>query len=105
MATRIVKLLALLSAPSAICSVFSTVACATENCDLKKQPAESSVSEGHGRYYLVFPRTLGSSYTGCQTEWDEDGVVWWVLKFDRGNLIEFLRGEKAASEGLSRSCK
>jgi len=62
---------------------------AGENCDFPKPPKASAINLNHGELFFVYPRDVASSYSGCQTMWDEHGQIWFVLRFDNGRLEEY----------------
>ena len=62
---------------------------AHEICRTKIPPRESAVSENHGFFFFVYPRTLDAAYSGCQTMWDEKGNPLFVLTFEKGSLTKY----------------
>lgn len=55
-----------------------------ENCNLKAPPRAAAISDVHGYFIFMHPRTISSTYTGCQTIWGEAGEVFMTLKYERG---------------------
>ena len=64
-------------------------ASAIQNCNLDGPPRESGVTETDGTFAFVFPDSISRSYSGCQTQWDEQGRVMWTLRFENGELLEY----------------
>ena len=78
---------------------FSSSTIAQESCKLKTPPHNAAITEIHGFFFFVFPRTINiSSYSGCQTMWDEKGNAWFILMFEKGSLIKY---ESNDSSGIS----
>lgn len=72
--------------------IASVVAgCATQSpvCSIAKPPRDAAVVSNHDVFAFVSPRSLPSSYTGCQVMWDESGSAQYVLRFANGDLEEF----------------
>jgi hypothetical protein len=69
------------------CGIW-TQANAEENCALHKLPKDSAVIQIHGGFFFVYPRSITSEYTGCQTTWNELGMKYWVMKFSGGRLTD-----------------
>jgi hypothetical protein len=55
-------------------------------------------------FYFVYPRVLSSTFSGCQTMWDENGRPWMVFTFKHGKLIRF-EGRDWSKQGRKHICK
>lgn len=62
-----------------------------ENCNLKAPPRASAISDVHGYFLFMHPRTITANYTGCQTIWGEAGEVFMTMKYKRGVAYAFTR--------------
>jgi hypothetical protein len=56
-----------------------------QNCSLSVPPLDSGKNTVHGTFIYVFPRTLSTNYSGCQTMWDQSGRKWMVLLLKEGH--------------------
>jgi hypothetical protein len=63
---------------------------AEQNCALAAPPLEAAINTNHALYFFIYPRTLGATYTGCQTMWDEKSRKLWVARFVDGRPVEFV---------------
>ena len=61
-----------------------------QNCALAAPPLEAAINTSQSLYFFVYPRTLGDTYTGCQTMWDEKSRKLWVAQFVEGRLVELV---------------
>lgn len=82
-----------------ILSLSSPVAFSNKvpNCDLKTIPSDAKRIFAHGVNFLVFPPVLGSSYTGCQIIWLEDGYKLSTRYFRDGKVV-WLKGQEPKSK-------
>ncbi|WP_377153116.1 hypothetical protein ACFJIX_17350 [Roseateles sp. UC29_93] len=69
------------------------------NCSMVQVPTDAAVNMSHGAYLFIYPKTLGSAYSGCQMVWDEQGQIIFVLRFQAGKLARMQAREE---EGASR---
>jgi hypothetical protein len=76
-------------ASAIVCVFLSTPGRADSWCSLKSAPMDAAVSENHGMYSFVYPRTLTPSFAGWQTMWDELGRKVFVLTFTDGELRQY----------------
>lgn len=77
---------------------------AQESCDLKTPPRQAGVDKNHGSFFFIYPRTVSTSYSGCQIMWDEKGTKWFILTFEKGNLTTF-DGDDPLDASQKKLCK
>ena len=75
-----------------------------ETCKAKVPPRQAAVTENHGTFFFVYPGALGPTYSGCQTMWDEKGIPWFVLTFEKGKLVRY-ESMDSSKEGGKQICK
>jgi hypothetical protein len=79
-----------LCALALVSSVWGRSALAQPTCSLEKPPIDTAVTENHGSYFFVYPRSVDlTSFTGCQIMWDELGRRVFVLHFSAGVLTKY----------------
>jgi len=88
------------------CGTWSS-ANAEKNCTLNKPPKDSGVVTVHDQFFFVYPRSMDSKYSGCQTTWDERGVKDVVVKFSEGEPTEMWMAAEDPDDPASqpRICK
>lgn len=67
------------------------------HCAEVRPPEEAAVNLSHGTYLFVHPKTLGEAYSGCQTMWNEQGKIIFVLSFQSGKLMRMRAWENAGA--------
>ena len=67
-------------------------------------PKSSGVTETDGQFFFVFPRGIVASFSGCQTMWNEKGEIIFMLKFQKGLLVQYSR-DFSISRAPSLVCK
>src|SRR5262249_27150305 len=71
---------------------------AQENCQLQRPPRQAAIDANHGFFFFVYPRTVSTGYSGCQTMWDEKGNPVFVLTFEKGEVIKIEATDPSGAE-------
>lgn len=59
---------------------------APPSCSLKAPPAGALRKDSHAVALFMYPATIASDYTGCQSTWFEDGMLFTRFRFTNGAL-------------------
>lgn len=93
---RLVSLLLVAASP--------LMANAHENCEIKIPPRGAGITASHGTFFFAYPPAVGTTYSGCQTLWDEKGNKWMVLQFEKGRLVQYKENEPTRESG-GQTCR
>ena len=60
-----------------------------ENCALQIPPKDAFPRFDNARFNYIYPKIIPNNYTGCQIEWQEDGSIYTVTRFERGDPVHY----------------
>ena len=70
-----------------------------QGCIPKAPPLEAAATMNHGQFLFFHPKSIGKTYTGYQTMWDEKGHPLFVLSFESGKLVKYEATNREAING------
>jgi hypothetical protein len=70
---------------------LQAIAASQANCGLVHVPRQAAVTETDGKFFFVSPRSMPKLYDGRQTAWNEHGEAIFLLKFENGTLIHYVK--------------